>query len=191
MVDERLHFSANFFLLSLVTLSFAFFSSELINTYALKNTYTYQEKPAIFFQTPAGKSNSLSLFGPDAVKLGESFEVFPLLNSANKSVQAVDLVLEYDPSFISFKTSTAGNLFGETLSATASGSLRFSFLADDNHSFSGQGQLSTLAFTAKKTGKTQLKILFTADSSQDSNIILAGETKDSLDGVDNLEINIL
>lgn len=144
------------------------------------------------------RSSQLSLV-PDKknYKTGETVTVDVKLFTGGYTTDSTDLVVKYDPAFLQAPSNNfaeVGQIYSEYPAVQVdakNGMVGISGITLPGKSgFSGVGTFAKLNFKALKDGQTQLSIDYQPDSTADSNVVLAGSTKDVLGSVQNVDINI-
>lgn len=125
-------------------------------------------------------------------------EVVPvsvIVDTAQQTVDGVDLVVQFDPKIL--EASSAGMIKGRIFDEypavsvdSKKGLIAISGIASLENSFKGKGIFATLNLRAKTPGKTSLTIDFQKGSTTDSNLVETATSKDILEVVDNLELDI-
>lgn len=131
------------------------------------------------------------------VRVGQVVEVKALVVTGGKSTDSTDLILHFDPKFLSATDSSAikiGEIYSDypvTVVDSTLGEIAVSGITlPKSKPFEGIGTLATFYFRALKEGKTALIADFQKGSTSDSNVVLTGTAQDILDQVFNAEINI-
>jgi len=117
------------------------------------------------------------------VETGDTFSVEIIVDTCGTDVDGVDSVLEYDSTYLSVTSITAGTLFSSYPFETDEGDvIRLSGLDDTSSApYSGtDGVLGTIVFSALTEGTTAVTFDFTLASVLDSNIIETGTGDDIL-----------
>lgn len=130
------------------------------------------------------------------VKAGDVLLVNINLKTGGYKTIGMDAVLKYDPRFleVSSPAFTGGKIFSEYPKVEVDGTAGMvkvsGTLTAVEGGFEGTGLFGTVSFKTKVAGQTVIQPDFIKDSYVDSNIIELGTTKDILEKVDNLEVNI-
>lgn len=135
----------------------------------------------------AGKA-TLALGSSLTPKVGDTFQVPVLLDSA-ATIDSVDLVLHFDPKFLSLVEIENGEIF-ETYPVSEgnkNGEIRIS-AASTKDFFSGQGAIATLNFKATAAGTSSVTFDFEPSSTLDCDVM--SQTADVLEQVTNLDLDI-
>lgn len=127
--------------------------------------------------------------------VGDNLNVDIFINANGKPTTGTDLLIKYDPNFLSLtKTSfTKGSIYSEYLGQSVDntkGFYRNSGLSPISSKKSTDGKFGTLSFKVLAAGNTKVTVDFKPGASNDSNVIDNKTSKDILDKVDNLEVNI-
>lgn len=149
--------------------------------------------PKIEITKTGGK---MALFSPKKnYRLNETVLVSVVVGTGGHTIDGVDLVVRYNPKVL--EATQGGLIKGKILSEyplvsldAGKGLISISGISSLNKGFIGTGQFATLNFKAKAVGAAPLTIDFTKDSTTDSNLVETGTSKDILEIVDNLELNI-
>lgn len=96
--------------------------------------------------------------------------------TGSKTIQGLDLVLQYDPTIIQFDSNffQPGSVFTQypITQVSPPGTLRVSAVATVAQiGFNGSGQLGTLQFKALKAGQTKVQIVFKPSATTESNLV--------------------
>ncbi len=138
----------------------------------------------------------IALFSPKkSYKINETVQVSVVIGSGGHTIDGVDLVVRYNPKVL--EATQGGLIKGKILSEyplvsldANKGLISISGISSLNKGFIGTGQFASLLFKAKAVGTAPLTIDFTKGSTTDSNLVESGTSKDILEIVDNLELNI-
>ncbi len=144
------------------------------------------------------KDASISLVpNKTSYRTGDEVEVDVRLFTGGYSTDSTDLVVKYDPVFLTPKTGTfakAGTLYSEYPALQVdkvSNLIGISGITvPAKEGFNGAGVFAKLYFTALKDGQTQLSIDFQPGGTADSNVVLTGSTNDILGFIKNADILI-
>lgn len=147
---------------------------------------------------PISKAKLIVLSDKTGVKVGEDVDIQIKLATGGQTVQGTDLILTFDPSVLEASSSSQiilGKIFSNYPQAKIdpTGSVRISgIIAENQLGYNGMGEFAKFKLKAKKVGKTSLKVEFdsSANSSTDSNILMANSTEDILGEVYNLNLTI-
>lgn len=122
------------------------------------------------------------------------------LNTQGQTLVGVDLVINYDPTFIRVTNTAAAPLFkGGSIFAEYpisqvepnSGQIRISGIASSfENGFNGIGQFGTLNFETVAAGQTYIEIMAAPGETTDSNLISADSGQDILESSETWLINI-
>ncbi|MDO8573848.1 MAG: cohesin domain-containing protein [Candidatus Daviesbacteria bacterium] len=145
-------------------------------------------------QPPVGK---ISLNAPKtSYKINEAVPVSVLIDTAGYAVGGVDLIVRFDPKIL--EASVSGLVKGTILEEypamsvdSVKGLISISGISSTQNGFTGKGQFATLNLRAKASGKTSLTIDFNGKGqTADSNLVESATSKDILETVNNLEVNV-
>lgn len=143
--------------------------------------------------TPAKISLSAS---KTSFKVNEAVPVSVMVDTGGRTIDGVDLIVKFDPKILE---ATAGGLIkGKILdeyplkSVDINKSLIYiSGVSNSKNGFGGTGQFALINFKAKSAGRTSLTIGFIKNGeTTDSNLVEIGASKDVLDQVNNLELEV-
>lgn len=159
-------------------------------------------KPEVTTRPPdavtMAKPTSVSLTAAQSsIKIGEKLTVSINISSGDKLTDGTDIVLNFDPNLLSVATLSAGPvnpgpLYNEyPFNKLEEGNITVSGIAPASKGVVANGLFGTVEFTAKKAGLAKLNLLYTKDSTNDTNVIETGSGRDILEKVENLEIKIL
>lgn len=132
------------------------------------------------------------------VKVGQKVTVSINISSQRK-VAGADLIMTYDPKFLSVEPDpkgspvTAGTIFTDypqNILNNAAGRITVSAITSSQSGVLGSGNFGSIVFTAKSVGQTKIAVDFTPGSTTDSNVIETKTGKDVLEKVDNVDLNI-
>lgn len=138
----------------------------------------------------------ISLSAPKTIyKVNEVVPVIVRVDTGSHEVSGVDLIIRFDPKTL--EASSGGLVKGSILDEyplisldADKGLISISGISNAKEGFKGVGQFATINFRAKKVGQSALTIDFQKDSTVDSNLVETGISKDILEQVNNLELNI-
>lgn len=128
-------------------------------------------------------------------KVSETIPVSVLIDTGLNNVSGVDLIVHYDPKILDATNESLvkGNILDEypLLSVDSKkGLISISGVSHVKKSFNGTGQFALINLKAKKLGKTSLLIDFKPGTTSASNLVEATTSKNILEKVDNLDLNI-
>lgn len=154
--------------------------------------------PAAKVVRPAPITNGkISLVSAQSVyKVGSQIPVSVRVFTGGHTTDGTDLILKYDPKSLEASESSVikGNIYQEFPSLEvnqSTGTVKISGITGTNQKgFSGLGNLAIINFKAKASGQTKLMVDFKKNSTNDSNIIDSGTSKDLLGSVDDLSLTI-
>lgn len=129
-------------------------------------------------------------------KVAETVAVDVTLSTGGFKTDGTDVILKYDPAFlepIRGDIFEKGDIYGDfpgIRSDSVKGLVYASGISTSEDGFEGDGIFGTFKFKPKKIGSTSIELLFTKDSTTDSNIIESKSAKDILNSSSSLEIII-
>jgi len=145
------------------------------------------------------KGSSINLVASKTdVRVGENITVTASVFST-KSTDGVDLVLNFDPKLLQIEaTSTASPVITSNLYSdyplnqvdNTLGKVLVSGISSLDKGVIPNGALATLVFKAKAAGKASINVEFQKGKTNDSNITETKTSKDLLESVTNIELNI-
>lgn len=144
-------------------------------------------------QVPAG---TISLNTPQTTfNVNEVVPVSVMVDTGNHKVSGVDVIIRFDPKIL--EATKAGLIKGRLLDEyplvsvdAKQGLISISGISSLQNGFKGKGIFALINFKAKMPGSTPLIIDFENGSTTDSNLVEADSSKDILETVSNLELNI-
>lgn len=145
------------------------------------------------------KASLMLISSQNEYNLGDSILVEIYLDSQGNLVDGVDVILKYQPQYLSLKFQEAEFLdksgsvfksFPAPMVDQKKGQIVFSALTGPGQSFQGQGKVASLWFETQKPGQTEIKFLFKPGSTTDSNVSSYTQPKDILEKVTDLELSI-
>ncbi|MBI2329984.1 hypothetical protein HYU94_01190 [Candidatus Daviesbacteria bacterium] len=126
-------------------------------------------------------------------QLAEIIPVSVMIDTGSNTIDGVDFIVKF-PKILE---ATQGGLIKGTIldeyplmSVDASKGLISISGVNSTGGFKGIGQFAVINFKAKKTGQSSLIVDFQKDSTIDSNLVETDTSKDILEQVDNLEIEV-
>lgn len=127
--------------------------------------------------------------------VGETIPVIVMVNTGGKSVDGVDLIIRFNPQVLEVAPGglSKGKIFSEYLLLSQddkTGLISISGVSGVKESFIGQGEFALLTLKAKLPGKTTLAVDFQKGTTTASNLVESATSKNILESVDNLELNI-
>lgn len=152
------------------------------------------KKPVVNVSVSQGQ---ILLSSPKQIFLvGEIVPVNIRVSTGGHPIQGVDLVVKYDPSKLT--ASSSGFIKGEAYDDypvanidVDKGILRMSGIVSvGKPGFIGNGNFGTINFKAKSVGSSDISLIFSPGSTNDSNMIEVGSSKDVLGQVSDVKINI-
>lgn len=128
-------------------------------------------------------------------KTGESVPVSVVIGTGGHIIDGVDLVVSFDPKVL--EATQGGLINGKILDEyplvsldAKKGLISISGISSTKKGYIGNGQFASIIFKAKSPGATSVTVDFKKDSTTDSNLVESSISKDILEFVDNLELNI-
>ncbi len=169
----------------------------------LQKTSLAELQKAIFTQSASKQKKMPPADGPQLYLsgekknflTGEEFKIKVELDLKNKSVQAIDAVVLFDPTRLTINE-IAPSIQNQTIEYPQNrfdnqkGEAKISLIFPQEPLTGGQVVVTEISFTALKAGKTNLSFEFEPGQTNDCNVVLYNETDDSLSKVKNLEISI-
>ncbi len=127
--------------------------------------------------------------------VNETVPVSVIIDTASNTVSGADLIIHYDPKVLDATAGGVlkGKIFDEYPFVSVDpkkGLISISGISNLKNSFKGKGEFALLNLRAKAVGKTSLLIDFKKGSTTNSNLVDAATSKNILEQVDNLELNI-
>lgn len=161
----------------------------------LPQTPKEQTKKALF--TEANPKASLALSSSQTkAQVGNNVAVTIILDSGNRKLDGVDLVIKYNPKVLSLTADSfqKGSIFseytGQNINATT-GTFSISSLSKvSSEKENKDGILGTLTFKAIAKGQSEVIIDYKEDETTDSNVIDSKLSKDILEKVTNLTVSV-
>lgn len=144
-------------------------------------------------ETPLGK---ISLTTPKTTyKVNEDISVSVIVDTGGRLLDGVDLIAHFDPKILSATPGAIirGQIFDEypLMSVDSKkGLFSVSGINTLQNSYQGRAKFVVFNLKAKAPGKTSLTIDFQKGLTSDSNMVEAGTSKDILEVVNNLELNV-
>lgn len=129
-------------------------------------------------------------------KISETVAVDVTLSTGGFQTDGTDVILKYDPQIlepIKNDIFEKGDIYGDfpgIRNDAARGLVYASGISTSEGGFEGDGIFGTFKFKPKKTGSTSIELLFTKDSTTDSNIIESKSAKDILNNPSKLDLTI-
>lgn len=112
---------------------------------------------------------------------GEEFEAVILLSTGQERIIGADAILKFDPKKLEVLEILPGDIFNlYPQEKIEEGKILISAVLENKKDFWGQGILAKLKIKGKTAGKTNLNFEFTPGRTDDSNIAIAGTSKDLL-----------
>ncbi|MBI4035998.1 hypothetical protein HY383_03535 [Candidatus Daviesbacteria bacterium] len=130
-----------------------------------------------------------------SLRVGEVVPVTVVVDTGEKAVSGADLIVRFDLKVLEASGTAIikGKIFDEYPLASVdvkNGLISISGISSLNKSFKGSGQFALINFKAKIPGKTSLTVDFKKGSTTASNLVEAATSKNILEQVDNLELEI-
>lgn len=171
--------------------------------YAIRSITTSPISPAFPPALPVRKINTqltpakISLSASKtSFKVNEVVPVSVMVDTGGRTIDGVDLIVKFDPKILD---ATAGGLIkGKILDEyplksvdTGKSLIYISGVSNSKNGFGGTGQFALINFKAKSAGRTSLTIGFIKNGeTTDSNLVETDASKDVLDQVNNLELEV-
>lgn len=144
-------------------------------------------------------TSSLPTISLNAAKVNfavnETVAVAVLIDSGNKNLTGVDLIVKFDPKVL--EATPGGLIKGKILDEYPlmtvdqnKGIISISGVSNTENGFKGTGLFATINFKAKTPGQTLVTIDFQKGLSTDSNLVETSTSGDILEQVNNLELEI-
>lgn len=127
-----------------------------------------------------------------SLKVGEKANVSINLSSSSQT-DGVDLIIIYDPKFLSAKPVILGKVYSDypqNVLDDKAGRIIVSGITSQVGGVLANGLFGSVEFTAKAAGVAKISLDFTPGTTGDSNITESGTGKDVLEKVNSLELNI-
>ena len=109
-----------------------------------------------------------------SVENGDNFAVNIVLNAEADSVDAVDIVLDFDSDKLEYSSASYSSLFPNTIAPSVTGE-QIILRATSSTAISQGGTVATITFQAVGTGTAPVTFDFTANDATDSNVAYQGE----------------
>lgn len=144
-----------------------------------------------------GAVGKISLTVPQTdIRVNEIIPVSVMIDTGSHTVDGVDLIVSFDPKILEVTSGglVKGSIFDEYPLMSLDpkkGLISISGISNFKNSFKGTGQFATINLRAKVSAKTSLTIDFNKGSATDSNLVETATSKDILEVVSNLELNII
>lgn len=144
--------------------------------------------------TPSLPTISLNASKADFA-VNETVAVAVLIDSGNKNLAGVDLIVKFDPKVLEATQGglVKGRIFDEYPLVSADqtrGTISISGVNSAGSGFKGTGQFAAINFKVRAAGKTKLTVDFEKGSTTDSNLVDTDTSKDILEQVNDLELEI-
>lgn len=114
--------------------------------------------------------------------------------SSPKKVDGADLIVNFDPKVLTAKEATLGTIFSDYPQNKVDanlGRVSVSGITSQAGGIIPQGEFGKLNFVAKAAGKARIYFDFTPGQTGDTNVSETATSKDILEEVNELELNIL
>lgn len=147
--------------------------------------------PPAVVEEPKAKLKLLA--DKQTVVVGEKVMVDIILDTAGHLTDGADVILTFDPTLVSVPQPVKTGVLYQSYPAKAVESNRvvISGVSGIDAEFRGTGVFATVTFEAKKAGQVNLEIEYQQNSTADSNITESGTTKDLLEKIEGVTINII
>lgn len=128
-------------------------------------------------------------------KMDELINIQVIVNTGIRRIIGTDLIVRFDPQILEVNKDglTKGRIFDEypqIIADNDKGLISISGVSSLGNSFKGSGQFATLNFKAKASGKTMLAVDFKKNSTALSNLVELSSSKNILDTVDDLDLQV-
>ena len=171
-------------------------------------TYVRRPKTAqqsnVITEAPVGTATLKLVPSKRTLKVGEQVTVDVIVDTANDATTGIDLMLRYDPVLLepvdadSATTGVqiaAGTLFDFTPNNSvtlATGLINFSASQQPTSQpvKASEGKVATITFKAKAAGSAKVTFSHTPGASTDTNVVKAGEGRDLLNQVEDLDLTV-
>lgn len=152
--------------------------------------------PVVRKSIPLKTAGRISLVSPRTnYKVKDSIAVSVMVNTGGQTINGADLIVHFDPKFL--EATTGGLIKGRILDEyplvsldAKKGLISISGISSLKKGYRGSGLFATLNFKAKAIGNTSLMIDFTKGATTDSNLVESSASKDILESIDNLQLNV-
>lgn len=147
-------------------------------------------------KAPARKTAGIiSLTTPKAtVNVKDIVPVAVVIDTGGHLIGGADLVINFDPKFLEVNTNNLikGKIFDEyPLLSVNKGIIAISGINNSKNVFTGKDQFAVINFTAKQPGNTIVTVEFKSKGvTTDSNLVEVETSKDILEKVESLKLNI-
>ncbi len=177
--------------------SFSVFEGESVDDLFLKEEVNNNSKTS---SNNVNERAVLTLAANDSeYKVGDDVIVDVYLDTNGEAVDGVDLILEYNPSFVQLNGTakffnTEGSVFSNFIGAKADkeeGRIEISALTSPGNSFQGRGKIGSLVFSSQSAGNTKISFVFKKGDTTDTNVSSYSQSGDTLDRVQNVSLTIL
>lgn len=128
-------------------------------------------------------------------KVNDLISVPVIINTGINRISGVDLIVRFNPKILEVTTNglVKGTIFDEypqVATDNDKGVISISGVSNLGNSFKGSGKFATLNLKAKTAGKVSLVVDFKKNSTAFSNLVELTTSKNILDTVDNLDLQI-
>lgn len=125
----------------------------------------------------------------------EAVPVSVIINTGEHIINGADVIVRFDPKILEATSGglIKGTIFDEYPAMSvdnAKGLISVSGISSLQSGFKGQGQFALINLRVRALGKTTLTVEFTKGSTADSNLVETSTSKDILEAVDNLEVEV-
>ncbi len=148
---------------------------------------------------PVNRSGKIFLsLDKSEAKVGETVKAEIMINTGDKTISGVDVVIKFDPASLTMLTSqvTASEsaeftTFPVNKVDSTAGEIKFSALTAPDGGFSGETSIGSFLLQPAKTGKLDLRIVFNgAGDTKDANLAERVSGEDILGEVKQTSLNI-
>ena len=157
-------------------------------------TIGLNDKGAVESKSPSGAKLFLTL-NKETIQQGDNFEAVINLDSLAGEVEAVDVIIVFDPSKLQVEAVEPGLLFSDypqNQFDNQAGKVILSGVSQftTEEPAIEKGVVGTVVFKALERGESQIEIEFISGETTDSNVIVKNEVDDVLSEVENLQVRI-
>ena len=148
---------------------------------------------------------SFAISGPEStIKVGETFTAQVSLELTNETaISAIDIIILYDPQYLAVSDSLPqkeGTQVGQdavfmeypvNVVEASEGKIILTAYSEEKQDFAKENLLSTISFTALSPGEATVKIDYTPQATNESNVMHWDSEKDILETVGSLDVAIV
>ncbi len=162
------------------------------------------QRSNVITEAPVGTASMKLVPSKRTLKVGEQVSVDVVVDTAGDATTGIDVVLRYDPVLLEPVDAdaattgvqiAAGKLFDfvpNNMVTLATGLINFSASQQPTSQpvQTKDGKVATVTFKAKAAGSADVAFSHTPGASTDTNVVKAGEGRDLLNKVEDLELTI-